>query len=52
MTDAQKKSPGESIRVTATEFVTAMAVMAGAAKLKERKPRQPRLVVIDEGTLT
>jgi hypothetical protein len=32
--------------MTAQEFVTCIAVMAGAAKVKERKPKQPRLVVI------
>ena len=44
MTDAAEKSPGESIRMTANEFVACMAVMAGAAKVKERKPKRPGIV--------
>jgi hypothetical protein len=38
--------------MTASEFVTCMAVMAGAAKAKPRKPKQPRLVVLEEKPLT
>jgi len=35
MTDASAKTP---LRMTAQEFVTCIAVMAGAGKVKERKP--------------
>ena len=38
MTGDPAKTP---LRMTATEFVTAMAIMAGAAKLSQ-KPRKPR----------
>jgi hypothetical protein len=34
----------EPVRMTAQEFVSCMAVMLGAAKVKERKPKQPRYI--------
>ena len=39
MTDAPAKTP---LRMTASEFVTCMAVMAGAAKVGPRKPKRHR----------
>jgi hypothetical protein len=44
MTSDPAKTP---LRMTAQEFVTCIAVMAGAAKVKERKPKNLRLVVME-----
>ena len=44
MTDAPVKTP---LRMTAKEFVTAIAVMAGAAKVNKRPPK-PKLVVLED----
>ena len=45
MTSDPAKTP---LRMTAQEFVTCIAVMAGAAKVKERKPKRPRIVDLEE----
>jgi hypothetical protein len=39
-------SAQKPLRMTAREFVTAMAVMAGAAQLKPRTPK-PRFVLVE-----
>ena len=41
MTDAPEKTP---LRMTAQEFVTCLAVMAGAAKVSSKPPKPPKYI--------
>jgi hypothetical protein len=44
MSDAEAQKPAEPLRMTAREFVAAMAVMAagGLSKAQQRRPKRPR----------
>src|SRR5215831_2821898 len=53
MNSSPEKSPAAPIRMTAQEFVTCIAVMAGQAKLNPAKKKSPpRLVPLEEKPLT